>query len=348
MKIAIVILNWNGTELLKRFLPSVLNYSDENPIYIIDNNSDDSSINFIKKNHPSINIILNRENYGYAKGYNEGLKHVSEEVYCLLNNDVEVTKGWLSPIIKQFESDKYLSVVQPKILDYKNKNKFEYAGAAGGFIDYYGYPYCRGRIFDSVEIDNGQYDQDIDIFWASGACFFIKKEVFKNLKGFDENFYSHMEEIDLCWRITNFNSELKKKFIYKSIVYHLGAGSLGYNHPKKLYLNIRNHNYMIIKNTNTSLLNYSFLFDFSRLGIINKFNQLLFFYHLITFNFKFIISFFKMWKSLDNASKDYSGFSHKYFLLRKNNNTPKYYVVKSIIYNYLILKKRKYSELNNT
>ena len=153
--------------------------------------------------------------YGYAKGYNEGLKKVDEEVYCLLNNDVQVTKGWLNPIIKEFESDNSLAVVQPKVLDYKNKNKFEYAGAAGGFIDYYGYPYCRGRIFDSVELDNGQYDQNIDIFWASGACFFIKKEVFNNLKGFDENFYCHMEEIDLCWRITNFNSELKKRFMYK-------------------------------------------------------------------------------------------------------------------------------------
>ena len=198
MKIAIVILNWNGVKLLEEFLPSVVNFSEDNPIYIIDNNSDDLSVDFIKKNHPNINIIVNNENFGYAKGYNEGLKKVDEEVYCLLNNDVQVTKGWLNPIIKEFESDNSLAVVQPKVLDYKNKNKFEYAGAAGGFIDYYGYPYCRGRIFDSVELDNGQYDQNIDIFWASGACFFIKKEVFNNLKGFDENFYCHMEEIDLC------------------------------------------------------------------------------------------------------------------------------------------------------
>ena len=182
MKIAVVILNWNGLKLLKEFLPSVVNYSDDNPIYIIDNHSDDLSLDYIKANYPNINIILNAENFGYAKGYNEGLKEVNEEVYCLLNNDVEVTKGWLDPVIKEFSSNKLISVIQPKILDYKNKNKFEHAGAAGGFIDYYGYPYCRGRVFDEVEHDNGQYDQDIDIFWASGACFFIKKEVFNNLE----------------------------------------------------------------------------------------------------------------------------------------------------------------------
>ena len=147
MKIAVVILNWNGIKLLKEFLPSVVSNSDDSPIYIIDNNSDDLSVDFIKKSYPEINIILNSKNFGYAKGYNVGLKQVKEEVYCLLNNDVEVTKGWLIPVVNEFESDKSLVVIQPKILDYKYKNKFEYAGAAGGFIDYYGYPYCRGRIF---------------------------------------------------------------------------------------------------------------------------------------------------------------------------------------------------------
>ena len=341
MKIAIVILNWNGVKLLEEFLPSVVNFSEDNPIYIIDNNSDDLSVDFIKKNHPNINIIINNENYGYAKGYNEGLKKVDEEVYCLLNNDVQVTKGWLNPIIKEFESDNSLAVVQPKVLDYKNKNKFEYAGAAGGFIDYYGYPYCRGRIFDSVELDNGQYDQNIDIFWASGACFFIKKEVFNNLKGFDENFYCHMEEIDLCWRITNFNSELKKRFMYKSVVYHLGGGSLAYNDSKKLFYNIRNHYYMVTKNIETSDLSY--FFGFSRLSIINQINMLLLFYYLITFKFKSMWIFFKLLSSSGFAQQQ-----HKYFLLSKNNNTPRYYVIKSIIYNYLILKKRKYSQLNKS
>jgi len=340
MKIAVVILNWNGIKLLKEFLPSVVSNSDDNPIYIIDNNSDDLSVNFIKKSYPEINIILNSKNFGYAKGYNVGLKQVKEEVYCLLNNDVEVTKGWLIPVANEFESDKSLAVIQPKILDYKNKKKFEYAGAAGGFIDYYGYPYCRGRIFDAVENDNGQYDQDIDIFWASGASFFIKREVFEKLKGFDENFYSHMEEIDLCWRITNFNPNLKKRFIYKSVVYHLGGGSLNYNDPNKLFYNIRNHQYMIIKNTNASQLSH--FFDL-RFYVTRQFNILLFFFYFINFKFNFTTVFLKLWSS--------SGFAKtklKYFSLKKSNNNPKYYVIKSIVYNYLILKKRKYSELNKS
>ena len=340
MKIAVVILNWNGLKLLKEFLPSVVNNSGDNSIYIIDNNSDDSSVDFVKRTYPSINIIINIENYGYAKGYNEGLKHVKEEVYCLLNNDVEVTKGWLIRIVNEFESDKSLVVIQPKILDYKNKNKFEYAGAAGGFIDYDGYPYCRGRISDVVENDNGQYDQDVDIFWASGACFFIKREVFQKLEGFDENFYNHMEEIDLCWRITNFNPNLKKRFIYKSVVYHLGGGSLNYNDPNKLFYNIRNHQYMIIKNTNASQL--SLFFD-SRFYVTSQFNVLLFLFYFVSFKFKFMTVFIKLW-----ISSDFGKSKQKYFLLKKSNNNPKYYVIKSIIYNYLILKKRKYSELNKS
>ena len=340
MKIAVVILNWNGLKLLKEFLPSVVNNSGDNSIYIIDNNSDDSSVDFVKRTYPSINIIINIENYGYAKGYNEGLKHVKEEVYCLLNNDVEVTKGWLIRIVNEFESDKSLVVIQPKILDYKNKNKFEYAGAAGGFIDYYGYPYCRGRISDVVENDNGQYDQDVDIFWASGACFFIKREVFQKLEGFDENFYNHMEEIDLCWRITNFNPNLKKRFIYKSVVYHLGGGSLNYNDPNKLFYNIRNHQYMIIKNINASQL--SLFFD-SRFYVTSQFNVLLFLFYFVSFKFKFMTVFIKLW-----ISSDFAKSKQKYFLLKKSNNNPKYYVIKSIIYNYLILKKRKYSELNKS
>jgi GT2 family glycosyltransferase len=342
MKIAIVILNWNGKKLLQEFLPSVVKYSDNNPIYIIDNNSNDNSIDFIINKYPNINVILNRSNLGYAKGYNEGLKNVKEEVYCLLNNDIEVTKGWLYPITEEFESDKSVVVVQPKILDYKNKHKFEHAGAAGGFIDYFGYPYCRGRIFDSLEKDCGQYDQDIDIFWGSGACFFIRKDIFEKLNGFDENFFSHMEEIDLCWRITNFNSDLKKRFLYKSKVYHLGGGSLDYKNPKKLYFNVRNHFYTVVKNTDISKLPYHF-FGSLRLHIIRIFNLLLIFYYLFTFKFDFFKVLLKLF-----SSSEFNKNINKYLLLKKNNNYKNYYVIKSIIFNYLILKKRKYSELNKS
>ena len=347
MKIAVVILNWNGLKLLKEFLPSVVNYSEGNPIYIIDNHSDDLSLDFIRTNYPSINIILNPENYGYAKGYNEGLRQVSEEVYCLLNNDVEVTKGWLGPVIKEFSSNELISVVQPKILDYKNKNKFEYAGAAGGFIDYYGYPYCRGRIFNTIEDDKGQYDQNIDIFWASGACFFIRKEVFNKLKGFDEHFYNHMEEIDLCWRITNFNSNLKKKFIYKSVVFHLGGGSFDYDNPKKLFYNIRNHRWMIIKNTSV-IPGFNFSI-FQRLQIIHYISILYAINQLILLKF---IHFKEIIKAIFTNHLYKDGYKilieQNYLLLRMNNKKPKYYVIKSIIYNYLILKKRRYFELNKS
>ena len=175
MKIGIVILNYNGVDLLKKFLPSVINNSEKHQIYVIDNNSNDNSVDFVEKNFKEIIIIRNEENYGFAKGYNEGLKQINEEVVCLLNNDVEVTTNWLNPVLKTFQTEIETVVVQPKILDFKNKNMFEYAGAAGGFIDYYGYPYCRGRIFGEIEKDNGQYDDDIEIFWASGACFLLGK-----------------------------------------------------------------------------------------------------------------------------------------------------------------------------
>ena len=347
MKIAIVILNWNGYELLKTFLPSVVNHSGDNPVYIIDNNSNDKSINFLNKNYPNLKIIKNDDNFRYAKGYNEGLKHVKEDVLCLLNNDIEVTKGWLNPIVKEFESNKSLTVVQPKILDYKNKNKFEYAGAAGGFIDYYGYPYCRGRIFSEIEEDNGQYNNDIEIFWASGACFFIRKSVFNEVGGFDENFCNHMEEIDLCWRIENLNKNYKKRFIHKSIVYHLGGASLNYNDPKKLFYNIRNHKWMIIKNTNENIL---FNFNpFSVFKIITWITILFAFYNLFSLKFNHFIEILKGLFSV-HGYKDGKkiNLDNNYYLLRSNNKKPKHYVIYSIIYNYLILKKRKFSDLNKS
>ena len=334
MRIGIVILNWNGEDLLKKFLPSVYNNSEGHQIYIVDNNSNDNSIGIIKKNFKKIKIIQNKENYGFAKGYNEGLKQINEEVVCLLNNDVEVTRNWLNPVLKTFKTEKETVVIQPKILDFKNKNMFEYAGAAGGFIDYYGYPYCRGRIFGEIEKDNGQYDDDIEIFWASGACFFIRKRVFDELGGFDENFYNHMEEIDLCWRIENLKKTYKKKFLYQSVVYHLGGGTLDYNDPKKLFYNVRNHKWMLIKNTNE---NYIFNFNpFSVFAIIPWFNLLFALYNLLSLKFTHSTQIVKGMFSEDQ----------NYYLLRSNNKKPKYYVIYSVIFKYLILKKKKFSELN--
>lgn len=245
-KIAVVILNWNGAKLLEQFLPSVLAFSDEAKVYVADNASTDNSIAVIKENFPSVTIIQNDENYGFAKGYNMALQQIEEEYYALVNSDIEVTKSWLTPILSIFDSEANIGIIQPKILDYKNKEYFEYAGAAGGFIDQFGYPYCRGRIFETIEKDNGQYDDDIEIFWASGACFFIRKQVYQKLNGFDDDFFAHQEEIDLCWRA--FNMGIKAKYTSRSVVYHVGGATLNEGNPKKTFLNFRNSLLMLTKN----------------------------------------------------------------------------------------------------
>lgn len=244
--IAVVILNWNGKGLLEQFLPSVTAFSPEATVYVADNASTDDSVDFLKANYPEVRIIQNTGNFGYAKGYNEALGGVDEEIYALVNSDVEVTEGWLRPIVELFEADPETAIIQPKILDYKNKTHFEYAGAAGGFIDKYGFPFCRGRIFDTIEEDKGQYDDETEIFWASGACFFIRKDVYRELGGFDEDFFAHQEEIDLCWRV--FNKNLKVRFCYKSIIYHVGGATLSSSNPRKTFLNFRNSLWMMIKN----------------------------------------------------------------------------------------------------
>lgn len=244
--IAVVILNWNGKKLLETFLPSVIKYSQGAAIYVADNASGDDSVAFVKAAFPEVKIILNQGNYGYAKGYNEALKQVNETYYALINSDVEVTEGWLNPVLELFENDPQTAVIQPKICDYKNRPYFEYAGAAGGFIDKYGFPFCRGRIFETIEKDNGQYDDESEIFWASGACLFIRKNIFHDLKGFDEDFFAHQEEIDLCWRA--FNKNYKVKYSCKSVVYHVGGATLHNSSPKKTFLNFRNSLYMLAKN----------------------------------------------------------------------------------------------------
>lgn len=245
-KIAVVILNWNGTHLLREFLPSVLQFSKEATIYVIDNASTDTSISLLEEEFPSVKIISNKENFGFARGYNEGLQFIDEDIYCLINSDVQVTPNWLDPILHLFEKDSQIAIVQPKILDYKNKSFFEYAGAGGGFIDRLGYPFCRGRIFETIEKDNGKYDDVIPIFWASGACFFIRKDVYRELKGFDSDFFAHQEEIDLCWR--SFNAGYSTYYCGYSTVYHLGGGTLHSLNPKKTYLNFRNSLLMLLKN----------------------------------------------------------------------------------------------------
>jgi GT2 family glycosyltransferase len=246
MKIAVVILNWNGTKLLEQFLPSIVKYSPEATVYVADNASTDDSISFVKANFPTIKIVKNENNFGFAQGYNEALKHIDSEIYALVNSDIEVTENWLKPILETFENEPKTAIIQPKILDYKRKEYFEYAGAAGGFMDKYGYMFCRGRIFETLEKDNGQYDDNCEIFWASGACFFIRSSIYNELNGFDADFFAHQEEIDLCWRA--FNKGHSIKYNSQSVVYHVGGATLQQGNPMKTFLNFRNSLLMLVKN----------------------------------------------------------------------------------------------------
>ena len=246
--IAVVILNWNGQQWLEKFLPIVIEKSSMANIYIADNASTDNSVNFIKDNFPSVKIIQNQLNEGYAKGYNDALKDLNEKYFILLNSDIEVTDNWIEPIINLMEENPNISACQPKILDYNNKDSFEYAGASGGYIDNLGYPFTRGRIFDEIESDNNQYDDVKEIFWASGACFFVRADHFNEVNGFDNDFFAHQEEIDLCWRL-----KIKGYQIMvdpHSVVYHVGGGTLDDSSAFKTYLNFRNNLFMLTKNLN--------------------------------------------------------------------------------------------------
>lgn len=246
IKTAVVILNWNGKKWLEKFLPNLLLYSSDSKVFIADNASTDDSISFVKMNYPQFNIILNETNGGFSKGYNQALKEINAEYYILLNSDVDVTNEWIPPIIKLMDSDKSVAACQPKVLDFNNKVKFEYAGASGGYIDNLGYPFCRGRVFDSIEDDNGQYDDVAEIFWATGACICLRSSYFWGIGGFDEDFFAHQEEIDLCWRLKNKGYKIMVQ--PKSFIFHVGGGTLSVGSPIKTYLNFRNNLYMLFKN----------------------------------------------------------------------------------------------------
>ena len=260
-KVAIVILNWNGENFLAQFLPSVFNSVYPNlEIIVGDNDSTDNSCNYLKENFPQVKIIRNEKNYGFAEGYNKVLSQVDADYFILLNSDVEVTPNWIAPIIKLMESDDLIAIAQPKIKSFVRKNYFEYAGAAGCFIDRLGYPFCRGRIFDTVEEDIGQYNDTKEIFWAAGCALFIKSNVWKRVNGLDENFFAHMEEIDLCWRVKNLG--YKVMYSSESTIYHVGGGTLNAESPFKTYLNFRNNLYLIKKNIKPIKANWLIFFRF--------------------------------------------------------------------------------------
>lgn len=252
IKTAVVILNYNGRQFLEQFLPNVIAYSKQAEVIVADNASTDNSISFLQNQYPDLSLIRLSENMGYAGGYNEALKQVNYEYLVLLNSDVEVSENWLEPMISFLDKNENYAACQPKIKDFNHQSLFEYAGACGGFIDSLGYPYCRGRIFDKLEIDSGQYNQELDIFWSSGACMMVRKNSFDKAGGLDGDFFAHMEEIDLCWRLNSIGFSIKS--IPSSVVYHVGGGTLNKSSPFKTYLNFRNGLYLIVKNLPLSAL----------------------------------------------------------------------------------------------
>lgn len=257
MKVAIVILNWNGRGMLERFMPSVVKYSHRQhfsvldtdfytEVVVADNGSSDDSLPFLQQNYPDVPLVLLDRNYGFAEGYNKALAHVEADYYVLLNSDVECTPRWIEPVIRIMDANSRIAVMQPKLLMYDSKDTFEYAGGAGGFIDSYGYPFCRGRLFSTLETDHGQYDDDCDIFWATGAAMFVRASVWRELGGLDADFFAHMEEIDFCWRVHN--AGYRVAYCPQSTLYHVGGGTLPKSNPFKTQLNFRNNLSMLYKN----------------------------------------------------------------------------------------------------
>ncbi len=334
---AIVILNWNGEKLLNKFLKSVIDNSLDTDIIVIDNASTDNSVIFLKENYPNIKVIENTNNGGFAKGYNDGLAPIkgNYKYYALLNSDIEVTPNWLEPIIELLNSDDKIAACQPKIKDYNNKDYFEYAGASGGYLDRYGYPFCRGRVFNHLEKDEGQYDDIKKVFWASGACLFIRAEIFHELGGFDEDFFAHMEEIDLCWRINNRGYDVY--VCPNSTVYHVGGGTLNKANPFKTYLNFRNSLYIVIKNANS----YDLAVIVSSRAILDFVAAFKFLFFDKPSNFIAIIkAHFSVYKNL------------KLFVRKRKQEKNKYNITcidgvysRSIVFNFYIKQNKKFNDL---
>ena len=330
---AVVILNWNGRTLLEKFLPSVITHTDDDSAKIIvaDNASNDDSVAFLREKFPQTELIELDNNYGYAEGYNRALAQIDAEYAVLLNSDVEVTENWLTPIIEYMDNNPDIAACQPKILSYCNKDFFEYAGACGGFLDKYGYPFCRGRIFDTVEKDNEQYESIIDVLWASGACMVVRLADFKKAGGFDPQFFTHMEEIDLCLRW-----KLRGKRIVcfpQSVVYHVGAATLNTENPKKTYYNFRNNLLMIYKN-----------FPEKDLSKVLRFRYFSDYLAAIVF---FLTGKPGEAKAVFKARRDFNRMKNEYKTVRSETvyeNIPEIYT-KSILIDYYVKRKRKYGLL---
>ena len=334
MKISIVLLNYNGKHFLEKFLPSVVKYSTDAEICVIDNASTDDSIAFLQENFSQIKTIILDKNYGFAGGYNRGLQHIEAKYFVLLNTDVEVTENWLVPIIDFLEKNENVAACQPKILSYHDKTKFEHAGAAGGFIDWLGYPFCRGRIVSTLETDNGQYNNIMNVFWATGACLFIRSKDFFDAGGFDDNFFAHQEEIDLCWRLKNSGRQIA--CVPQSVVFHVGGGTLGKENPQKTYLNFRNNLLMLHKNLPVrklcKILFIRFFMDYLSAFVM-----------FVTGEKSNARAVFKARRDFRKMRKNYVGMvgAKKFSLLQTHPDI----LHKSLIYNYYILKKRTFKAL---
>ncbi|MBQ3655411.1 MAG: glycosyltransferase [Bacteroidales bacterium] len=341
MKTSLVILNWNGENFLKEYLPTVVEFTQnaDTEIVVADNNSTDNSLLLLEKNFPTVKIIRLDKNYGFALGYNKALAQIPDsEYFVLCNSDILLKSDAVSPIIKLMDSDKEIAACCPKIKALKNPEMFEYAGAAGGFIDKYGYPFCKGRILDTVEKDENQYNENSQVFWASGAFLVIRSDVFKKIGGFDENFFAHMEEIDLCWRIKN----LGYKIVYcaDSEVFHLGGGTLEQGNPRKLFLNYRNSLKMLMKNLAPKKLVLTLyirmcLDGFSAGVYLLKLN-FPYFFAVLKAHFSFYGNFFKLLKQRKLLKKEVKTYEHKEIY------------DKSIVYEYFVKKRKKYSDLCQT
>ena len=332
MTYAVAILNYNGSILLKKFITKVVKNCSDAAIYLIDNNSNDSSAEFINKNYPDIITIKLDNNYGYARGYNEAVKYIDEDVIIFLNNDaVFLDSDSFSTIKKTFESNEMISIAQPQILDYNNQDKYEYAGASGGYLDFLGYPFCRGRILGNIE-KSDKYNTTREIFWASGSCFIIRKSIFKLLNGFDEDFFCHMEEIDLCWRLKNLDSSYKIITIGKANVYHVGGGTMQYGENRKNYLNFRNSLVMLIKNLPKKYF------------IFSLFLRLIFDLFILIFSvllFRFGLSFSILSAYYFNILNFRKSLSKR----KKGLVSYKYFICFSILINYYFLNKKTFSSI---
>ncbi|MDE5745065.1 MAG: glycosyltransferase family 2 protein [Paramuribaculum sp.] len=330
-KVSVIILNWNGEKLLKRFLPSVVRFLPESAqLVVADNGSADGSIAYINKEYPQIRIIAFEKNYGFAEGYNKAINLVDTPYCVLLNSDVEVKNDWVTPLLDYMEAHPEVGAAQPKILSADNPDKFEYAGACGGFLDRHGYPYCRGRIFDTVERDAGQYDSPINVFWASGAALMVRTEIYKRAGGLDKEFFAHMEEIDLCWRIKLLGYDIA--VVPQSQVYHLGGGSLPAENPKKTYLNFRNNLLMLHKNSPDSVRR-------SRLFVRRLLDTVAWLRFLLALDFKNASAIIGAHRDFAKMRKFYNNHPQE-DILKMSPNKPI-----SILWQYFVKRKKNFNRL---